>query len=411
MASPHTTPSAIDSSDIPLTEPFEEFLDEKAKTVETVTTEDGQTTRRSGSYVSKLETVVSDWIEWSHDRGVTTLDRVTPRHMGQYASYLSRRVGARQADSSTGISASTAWQYYRLVSAYLTYCQQWEYIERNPANMQRVKNKMPDTPSQTASDQQFWSPEQRETLIQYVDVTARDAIDADPASREAWNAVRNRALAYVIGYTGARGAEVLASSTDERRTGLKWGDIDLEEKTFAVYGKSQQVETVPMTVKPVRPLTQWRRVLNPPYEEWPVFPSFDLSTLRKNAREQLQSAGVSEEAIQAVTGLTHPDLIEELREQELDIPAVTVAGGRNILKRLSASANIDCSDDPKSYLTLHGARRGVGEAYYDGAGFAEAQRALRHQDPATTSKMYSHKEASELSKTGTEIFTDSEGSE
>jgi len=407
MASPHTTSSAIDSSDIPLTGPFEEFLDEKAKTVVTVETDDGQTTQRSGSYVSVLERVVSDWIEWSQDKGVTTLDGISARHMGRYASYLSRRVDARRADSSVGITASTAWQYYQLVSAYLSYCREWEYIDSNPANMQRVKNKMPDKPSQTSRDQQFWSSEQREALVEYIDVTARDAVSDDVSSRNTWNALRNRALVHIIGYTGVRGAEVLASPTDDRRTGLSWDRINFDNHTLTVYGKSQKEEMAPLTTKPVTPLKQWYQLLDPPRDEWPVFPTFHLATLRDHAREQLVSIGASDETITTVTGRSHPAIIEEYRERELTLPAVTTSGGRNILKRLSEAANVDCSDDPKSYLTLHGARRGVGEAYYDGVGFAEAQRVLRHQDPATTSKMYSHKEASELSKTGSELFDNS----
>jgi len=404
MESSRDPPSEIDPSQISLTEPFEEFLDLKAKIVKTVETEEGQTTRRSGSYVSQLERVVSNWIDWSHDRGVTTIDEVTPRHLWQYADYLSSRVDAQPSDSSAGISAATAWQYYRLVSAYLNYCVQWEYLDDNPANKQRIKNKMPDKPSQSASDQQFWSSDQRVTLIKHVDLTAREAIATDPSDQEAWNALRNRALAYVIGYTGVRGAEVLASPTDDRRTGIYWSDIDFDNQTLSVYGKNQKEETAPLTEKPVRPLKQWYQLLDPPHGEWPVFPSFHLPTLRDRAREQLQSAGIPDKKIAEVTGLSHPEIIETFRERELDLPAITTAGGRNVLKRLSNDANVDCSDDSKSYLTLHGARRGVGQIYYDAAGVDKAQRALRHQDPATTSKMYSHKAASELSKIGTEIF-------
>jgi len=44
--------------------------------------------------------------------------------------------------------------------------------------------------------------------------------------------------------------------------------------------------------------------------------------------------------------------------------------------------------------------------YYREEGAAAAQRALRHADPSTTSEMYSHIEASELSEVGSDVFAD-----
>jgi len=61
-------------------------------------------------------------------------------------------------------------------------------------------------------------------------------------------------------------------------------------------------------------------------------------------------------------------------------------------------------DGDKHYLTLHGARRGVGERYYREGSVEAARRVLRYDDPETTSKIYSHIEASDLSKTGDEVF-------
>jgi integrase len=130
--------------------------------------------------------------------------------------------------------------------------------------------------------------------------------------------------------------------------------------------------------------------------------------LREAARSQLQDRGVDTETIDTVTSLSTAELVDAFRERDLTPPALTTEGGRYTLKKLSQEAAVDCSADPKDYLTLHGARRGVGEAYYDEAGFSDAQRALRHEDPSTTSKMYAHKEASELSDVGSEIFSSEE---
>lgn len=394
----------------PLDEPLPEFLDSKAKTTEEPESGATGATQRSGNYVRALERVVPEWIEWMDRRGVTELEAVDSRHLAQYAGHLDRRVNARRAgDDSDGITAATAWNYYSLVSAYLRYCQQWEYVSENPADTERAKDKMPDRPSTDSGKQQFWSPQQREAIVSYVDERAHKAIDADPQRPAALTAARDRALVYVIGFSGVRGAEVLAASRDDRRTGITWADVDTDREILTVLGKSQQVEKAPLTDRPVAALDRWQSLVDPPVDAWPVFPSFHLASLRAAARSQLRDRGVSAATVDEVTGLGTIDLIDAFRERELTPPALTTEGGRYTLKKLSQAADVDCSTDSKEYLTLHGARRGVGEAYYDEAGFSDAQRVLRHEDPSTTSKMYAHKEASELSDVGSDIFSNGEG--
>ncbi|MFC6977016.1 tyrosine-type recombinase/integrase [Halomicroarcula sp. GCM10025709] len=88
-------------------------------------------------------------------------------------------------------------------------------------------------------------------------------------------------------------------------------------------------------------------------------------------------------------------------------PSLTTSGVRSLLKRWTEEADIpDLDIDAGEYLTLHGARRGVGEKLYRERGAAAAQRTLRHADPSTTSQMYSHIEASELAEDNTDVFDD-----
>ena len=394
------------TSNIPLDEPLPDFLDAKAKTIEDVGKTDENDTRRSGNYVQALERVVPEWINWMDRRGVAALKDVDSRHLARYAGHLARRVNARRANGDTeGITAATAWNYYSLVSAYLHYCQQWEYISENPADTDRAKDEMPDRPSTDSGKQQFWSAEQRETIVSHVEDRAHDAVDADPQSRGALTAARDRALVYVIGFSGVRGAEVLAASRDDRRTGLTWDAVDTDREVLTVLGKSQKIEKAPLTNRPVTALNRWQALLDSPADDWPVFPSFHLASLRDAARAQLQERDTDTDTIDTITSLGTADLIDAFREHKLVPPALTTEGGRYALKKLSDEADVDCSDDSKNYLTLHGARRGVGEAYYDKAGFGDAQRVLRHEDPSTTSKMYAHKEASELSDVGSDVFS------
>lgn len=377
-----------------LDEPLSDFLDSKAKTID----EDGN---RSGTYARDLERVVSNWIEWMRARGYERLDDLDGRAMARWAGHLDRRVKNTADDS--GITGATAWSYYALVSAYLTYCSEWEYIPENPIRTAVAKTAMPDRQSTSSADQQFWSSEQRQQLIRHVDECAHDAIDEQGS--DALAEVRDRALVYLLGYSGVRGAEILrpAADADARRTGIDWGDLNLEEQTVDVLGKSQDHEQAPLTDRPIAALERWETVLDPPSDGWPVFPTLHLPSLRDAARKQLEARDGAAD-VEDVTSLATRPLLEEMRERELVPPAMTTEGARYLLRKLTDQTDIDVDGDGKDYLTLHGARRGAGEQYYREAGPSAAQRALRHTDPSTTSEMYSHIEASELSEIGSEAF-------
>jgi len=98
-------------------------------------------------------------------------------------------------------------------------------------------------------------------------------------------------------------------------------------------------------------------------------------------------------------------LLDHCRTLGVVPPALSTNGARSILKRLCKDGEIEVDGD-RDYLTLHGARRGVGEKLYRERGAAAAQRTLRHADPKTTSEMYSHIETSETAENVTEVFGD-----
>jgi len=50
---------------------------------------------------------------------------------------------------------------------------------------------------------------------------------------------RDRALVYVLCYSGVRGGEIVADPKDERRNGLNWGDVSLEDRTMTVLAKNR----------------------------------------------------------------------------------------------------------------------------------------------------------------------------
>ena len=150
-----------------------------------------------------------------------------------------------------------------------------------------------------------------------------------------------------------------------------------------------------------RPVRSRLRDLLDPDDSWPVFSTFHAPTLWSTARTQLQQrnrdTGAVEDLLDPIT-----DPVDAYRQFGLVPPSMTTEETRNLLKRFTDDAGIEV-DGSKDYLTLHGTRRGVGEQYYCEKSPSAAQRVLRHSDPRTTSKMYSHIEASELSEIGSSV--------
>jgi len=382
----------------PLDAPFEAFLDAKAVT--------GTGNTRSGNYAANLERVVGQWIAEMNANGIKTFADLESEDLAQWASdYLAanvRRYRASDGDGTNGFSAATANTYYDFVSAYLTYCVKWEIIGSNPAKAQIAQDEVPEKPRQDSSNQQFWTPEQRMEITRYARRRAGEAIDEK--GKDALHEVRDHAFVYTIGYSGVRGGEILRTprGNDRRRTGATWQDINFEDATIEVLGKDQKRELAPLTSKPLGPLGRLYDVLEPTSDDWPIFPTFHAPTLWSCVRSRLSARGHDDGTIdELLDPLAEP--LEACRQYNITPPALTTEGGRNVMKRLTEEAGISVDGD-KDYLTLHGARRGVGEQYYREGSVEAAQRVLRHDDPQTTSKMYSHIEASDLSKAGDDIF-------
>jgi len=138
---------------------------------------------KQGNYGSNLEYILEKWTDdWLQGRDEETLADVTPLTMRHYANYLERR-----ARGDTGIAASTARTYYNYVSAFLSWAVEVEYLPENPAEKRKAKKQLPKATT-NSGDQQFWSPDQRRTITDYVDERAREAIAADGTAATAANA-------------------------------------------------------------------------------------------------------------------------------------------------------------------------------------------------------------------------------
>lgn len=212
-----------------------------------------------------------------------------------------------------------------------------------------------------------------------------------------------------VAYSGARGGELVRDPNDARRNGLRWKDVDLENGITTVLDKGDQ-EFVQASLPPqaVTALDRYRMGLDPPTEEWPLFPTKHRPTVFRMAREALADEGLSQEEIE--------DLLEEkgvddvLREYETPPPAITTDGARNLMKRLSAKADIPGIDPSEGeYLEPHGGRRGAGDTLVREVGWEAAQNLLRHNSPEVTIEAYSRISASETAESAGEAFAKTDG--
>lgn len=360
----------------PLEDALAHFVQDKEKTV------------GSGNYAAAADRVVGKWLE-THCEDIGNVADIESTHVAGFATRLRQRAQAREADpdNEEGISGRTAHQYYSYVRAFITHCQQWGWIDHNPAKLERVQQQLPPESLGATDTQQFWSPEERRQLCQYADECAHDAMDENGLT--AYRAMRDRALVYLLSYTGARVGELVRDSRDDRRTGIVWADVDFENNHLIVLGKDQEREAVQFPEQAQPAVERWLQVYDPADDTWPVIPTLHAPTLGSVLPDDLS--------------MDTDDTLATLRDAAVRPPSLSVSGVRTVLKRLCRDGEITVQGD-REYLTPHGARRGVGETLYRTAGHQAAQRALRHADPSTTSKMYSHIEASELSEVASEAF-------
>lgn len=340
-------------------------------------------TSGSHSYATSAESVLHRWAAWmaSEEYGIEALNHPQEgqRVLNEYALQLAQRVH----DGS--LSPSTAQRYFAYVSACLSYGVRQGRLDRNPALTEAAKEDLPEQRRSDRTDQQFWSPSQREAIVSFVDDRATSA--RTDRSVDTLFAARDRALVRILAFAGVRGAEVFSHPKDDRegRCGLRWENVDLDAGTMLVFGKSQSWERTPLPSNCVEAVSELRDIQNPASEQWPVFTTGHAPSLYGVAREQLGGR------YDRLLGEANGDIWQLLREHDIAPPPLTTSGARKVMQRLTDEADIDVEG---SYLQLHGGRRGLGDLLYR-KDRGHAQDILRHKDLATTQAAYQHIDAEE----------------
>ncbi|WP_128478981.1 tyrosine-type recombinase/integrase [Halorussus pelagicus] len=373
-----------------LDEPLDDYLIDKSKGND------------SGNYRRNAKRVLERWKDWTSDeRSTYTFTALDVDDLEAYARHLKRRT-----NESDGLAASSARKYFDYVRAYLSWCQRREYLTDNPAAKARPTDALPDDDQRSEHSQQLWSPAQRNAIMEFVNERAYEAIDEQGG--DALAEARDRAFVATIAYSGVRGGEILRDRNDDRRDGVRWKDVDLDAGTMHVLEKgSQEYRKTGVPKQAVSALDRWQTVFDPPSEEWPVFPTLHAPSLASAVEDALDAAGNDESEIEAMRG--DATALELCYAEDIAPPALTTAGGRSLMKRLSKAADVpDLDTDDGEYLELHGGRRGAGDTLVREKGWEQAQKHLLHADPKTTMEAYSHISAEETAEEAGEAFDEAD---
>lgn len=378
----------------PLTDVVEDFLTAKGKGRGNV----------SGNYRRNAARDVENFITWLDEQPdidpPATFTDLAVQHFRRYARAL--LTGEIPGMRTSSPAAGTVTTYYAHVSAFAGWCAREGYLDSNLAQHHHATEALPDDAGQKSGERQSWSATHRELITRHVDDQAAAAVDA--VRDDEWTAIRacrDRAFVYLLCYSGIRGAELLADSNDDRRDGVQWADLDLEDAKLTVLSKKQQWDDRSLPAPTHHPLRIYRRVLAPASADWPIFPSLHRPTLYGRARDALAvEHGLAETKLEAI--LDERPIYDVLRKYNIAPSSILKDGGRRIMKRLCEAAAIEL-DDRHGYLAPHGGRRGAGEVMVRTHGHAAAARFLDNSERVVRDA-YSHIEASELAEQATAAF-------
>lgn len=310
---------------------------------------------------------VDDWIDFCSslgtdaDRGTGRLDEpaetlvdVDELVMMEYASHLQRQVNRGE------MKASTAWKYLDWVSGCLTHAVEWELTDSNPARSGRVRKQMPEKPDNNTREQQFWTIDQRKALVSEASERAHEA--SEEGGIPAVTAARDRALVHVLGYTGARGAEILLDPENPQRMGIRWGDVDPDGQVVHVHSKTGSGESKEARPLPDRVQTQLELLekhVQPASADWPVFPSLTTRMLYRAGRLRIlaDSLGIADWQVRGLLLRTKEQASRAVDEGSVPSTAADLShGAAAIVDRAVSEGSVPTKDHIlRDLLEEHGA--------------------------------------------------------
>lgn len=306
----------------------------------------------SGNYREECARVLREFAGFiARSRRVTQLEDIDTDDCQAYARHLRTRVRDDDDDLASSRTARKNWKYVR---SWLEWCVRNQRMQTNPAKPDRASAPLPQ--GDPAESQQFWSEREREAICATADRRVDEALDDDDLDTD--QAYRDRAMVYVLAYSGVRGAEIARVSSDRHRDGITWEDVDTDRGILTVLGKARGKddprEHAPVLSPAVSALERWRSYRDPPASEV-VFPRLDRAA------------------------------------DDHDPDAISTQSIRTVLAELCEWSQYEFDE----VLKPHGARRGLGDQLYQES--AElAQNMLRHKSIETTHDSYTQERQSQV---------------
>ncbi|THE62787.1 recombinase XerD [Salinadaptatus halalkaliphilus] len=296
----------------------------------------------AGTYAANAESILGQFATWiDQERAVDSITALEPADLRAYAGALSERTDRGE------YTASSVTTYYAVVRAFLAWCARGGIIASNPATDDRAESALPSPEPSDSGDS--WAPDRRRRLEADVRERADAAVAGERDDRQ--RRLREYALVAVLAHSSARGSELFRVPEDDRRTGATWDDVDFYTGRLRVLGRSQRLEEVTVLGPARTALRRYRVVLDPPTNDWPLFPTRHAPSIAARVREELAARGHDDGAIEE---LLEANTASELaRERAIAPPAITTEGARSVLKRLCERADIEVDGD---YLTPRGVR-------------------------------------------------------
>ncbi|ADD06994.1 XerC/D-like integrase [Natrialba magadii ATCC 43099] len=343
-----TDSDANTRTDVTITDAIDTYLQRKA-----VGDPDGP---GAGAYAANAESILHRFADWlDREFGITSLFALESTHARAYAADL------REQTERGAYTASSAHTYYAVVRAFLSWCVRGGILETNPAATDPAESALPNASAgtdknqdgDTDTDTTAWNLEQRRRLETYARERALSAADATPTERR--SRLREYAMVALLAHSSVRGAELFRVPEDDRRSGATWDDVDFYTGTIRVLGKSQRLEDVSLLAPARTPLRRYRVVLDPPSNDWPLFPTRHAPSIARRVREALADRGYDDAEIEAL--FDEATATELAREHAISPPAITTEGARSVLKRLCEDAGLEVGGE---YLTPSGVRAETG---------------------------------------------------
>lgn len=173
--------------------------------------------------ITNYQTLLGEFINYCIEHGVVNVEDISQSHVKSYLIHCQDK----------GNKAGTVNTKLMRMRAFFNYMVECEVIKSSPAK--KVKLLKDDVKVEVFSDEQI-----NQMLNFYRRVKRRE---------NSYCAYRDYMIIVVILGTGIRRGEII---------NLKWSDIDFENHSISIFGKTRRKETLPMTEKLTKELRAYQ---------------------------------------------------------------------------------------------------------------------------------------------------------